>query len=1508
MSGTQLSATTSFTLAHTAANGSVARDAEVAAYDAGTRLIFVIGPDGVDAVDAATGAILGTLDTSALGNVNSVAVKGGVVALAIESEPKTDPGKVVIADVARSGDTVTITARDFGGTGYVTVGAQPDQITFTPDGTKLLTANEGEPNSYGRADSVDPDGSVSIITVADGSVQTAGFAAFNGDIATLRAEGVRIFGPGATVAQDLEPEYIAVDPNDPTTAYVALQEANAIAVLDLATATFTDIIPLGFKNHGLAANAISGNDQDDAFAPVTAGNLFGMYQPDGIAAVDFGGVTYLITANEGDARDWPGFAEEARLSTLSLDPAAFPDDPADADSTPEIVESLGRLTVTNQTGNTDGDPEFEQLYAFGGRSFTVWNTDGTLVFDSGNLLDEIIATRFPGSYDENRDDNKGVEPESITIGQVGADTFVFVALERADGVAAFRMDAPNDFTFAGFFTTPGDDAPEVITFVPAADAPDGRALLVVPNEDSATTTAYELEATFTLQILHASDFEGGVEATQRAKNFAAIVDALEGEVANSITLSSGDNFIPGAFTAAGTDPSVRDEIASFYEQLLGLAPDSLTGIRAGTLPFNAADIAILNAIGVQASVLGNHDFDLGPSALASALDFTASLPPLPGQPTLGSIGNIGALFPYLSANLNFAGESALSGLFTPDLRDASSYATTAADLADGAAIRAEATGREFSRWTTIQEGGETIGVLGLTTQLLASISTVGNVTVADPSGDGGADNMAELASIIQPLIDQMTAQGINKIVLLSHLQQFSNELALAPLLRDVDVLIAGGSNTLLADASDPLAPGDSADGTYPVAVTNAGGTTTLVVNTDGNYNYVGRLVVTFDSEGNVIPASVDPAVSGAYVTTDAGVDAVAGDGDGTLSQAERDTIFADGTRGGEVAQITDAIADVIALKDGNVLGYTEVFLEGRRNEVRTEETNLGSLTADANLAAARAFQIEAGDAEKLPVLVSIKNGGGIRAEIGAVLGQPIPDELPPQPDGAVSQLDIENSLRFNNQLSLITLDAANLVTLLENTLRGVAPGATPGAFPQVAGLRLAFDATRPPGDRVVSLAVLDAAGEIADVLVRDGQLEGDPTRDFRIVTLNFLAGGGDNYLGTSDTIAGNEVTVQDRVDMVDTLAAATGGATFALDYTEQDALAEFLLSRHGTPATAFDIADTTPAQDTRIQNLAARGDTVLDGIVLTAAGLVEGSGGDDSLTGRGGNDTILAGVGNDTVSGGFGNDVIDGAAGDDTLSGGAGNDTVDGGDGADRADGGLGLNLLRGGAGDDTLDGGLRADTIEGGADDDVIGGDGGGDLLLGGAGDDSVRAGTGNDTVEGGEGDDTVFGDLGFDYLVGDAGADLLSGDAGLDTLLGGDGDDTLRGGANADTIDGGADRDLLDGGIGADSLSGGDDADTIQAGFGRDTILGGAGDDLLSGGGLGDLFVFGPGSGQDTITDFGAGDLLQFTGGIRVDRVAVVDADGDRADDLLITLSDGGSVTLIDVTRLPSTALEVI
>lgn len=1287
--------------------------AEISAFDPGSDRLYVTSSVGLQVVslaDPSAPALIATIDFTAPAygyattDVTSVAISNGVVAVALPASPKSAAGTVIFLDAA-TGTKLADAA----------VGALPDMVAFTPDGLKVLIANEGEYlDSNGGPGTA--EGSVSIIDISGGfgaalPVTTAGFGAF--DAVALRAEGVRVFA-GQTAAADLEPEYIAVSP-DGTKAMVTLQEANAVALLDIATGTFTDIVALGIKDFSSLLADFSDRDGPGGTFAVnleTGNPVFGLYMPDAIDSYVSGGSTYYVIANEGDDRnDFLTPDEVVRLNSTGyvLDPTVFPDA-----ATLKLDSELGRLNVVNQTGlrgDTDGDGDIDRILTLGGRSFSILDGTGAIVFDSADIIERIAATVVPAAVFDDRSDNKGPEPEGIEIAEIGGRTYALVGLERSHMTLAFDVTDPAAVSYAGLAQRPGDLNPEGGLFIGAADSPIGRPLYVATNEASNNISVFEVRQApaFTLQILHASDFEAGIEATQRARNFAAIVDVLEDEVANSITLSSGDNFIPGAFTAGGTDPSVRDEIAGFYEQYFGLAPGSLAGIRSGTTPFNAADIAILNAIGVQASVLGNHEFDLGPSALAGAFDFVASLPSLPAQPTLASITNIGALFPYLSANLEFAAEGTLSGLFSDALQDANAYATTAAELSTGAGIRAEATGRELAPWTTIQEGGETIGVLGLTTQVLASISAVGNATVQDPFGDGGVDNMAELAAIVQPLVDQMIASGINKIILLTHLQQFINEQALAPLLRGVDIIVGGGSNTLLADATDPLAPGDTADGIYPLFLTGTDGAAIAVVNTDGNYNYVGRLVLDFDSNGEIIPASVDPGVSGAYVTTDAGVDAVAGDGDGTLSQAERDVIFADGTRGGEVQQITDAIAAVIQAKDGNVVGFTDVFLEGRRNEVRSEETNLGSLTADANLAFAKAVDQS--------VVISLKNGGGIRAEIGAVVGQPVPEELPPQanpgagkPEGGVSQLDIENSLRFNNTISLVTLSAQGVLNMIENGLRGANPGATPGAFPQVAGLEFSWDKDRPSLDRVVDLVVTNQQGEIVDVIADAGVLVGDPTRLFRISTLSFLApadaaaiGGGDSIIvrgaTVSDTAAGlvsgtlavySDFTALDRVNL------AGAGTGFDQIGGEQAVLADYLRALHGTPEAAFDAPDTTRTLDERIQNLDFRGDTVNpDGTGAVLADIDDavlvGSSADNAINAGNGDDAVFGVGGDDTVRGGTGGDLVSGGAGDDRVVGNGGNDALLGGEGADR---------LKGGAGDDVLTGGMGADTFVIGAGD----------------------------------------------------------------------------------------------------------------------------------------------------------------------------------------------------------------
>ncbi len=790
---------------------------------------------------------------------------------------------------------------------------------------------------------------------------------------------------------------------------------------------------------------------------------------------------------------------------------------------------------------------------------------------------------------------------------------------------------------------------------------------------------------YTLQILHASDLEGGVDAIGRAPNFAAIVDYLEDTYANTIVLSAGDNFIPGPFFNAAADSSIAATLNAVYTQLYG---QTFSGLSAGS---GRLDIAIMNTIGFDASALGNHDFDAGTDGLQSVI--AASL----GSSTANT-GWLGAMFPYLSANLDFSANSGLNALYSSALQTNTAFQSlnAAGELVSGAP--------KLAASTIIERSGEKIGVVGATTQVLASISSPGSVVVES----GGSNDMAALAAIIQPEIDAMLAAGVNKIILVSHLQQIALEKELAGLLKGVDVIIAGGSDTLQADAEDVsrgLQDGDTPAETYPFLTTNADGDPVAIVSTDGEYSYVGRLVLTFNDNGVLDTSSIDANVSGAFAANTAQVEALYGTTDA----------FADGSKGDLVRDLTSSVSSIVTAQDGVITGSTSVYLNGVRGSVRTEETNLGNLTADANLYVAKQADSS--------VLVSMKNGGGIRAGIGQVsetspgvyeLSPPEANALSGKEAGQVSQLDILNSLRFNNALSVVTVTADQLKQLVEHSVAASGGGATPGQFGQWGGIRFSYDTTQAAGSRVQNLVIVNDDGFITDVIVQNGVLTGDAARAIRMVTLSFLADGGDSY-PLDDFIAANP-TFANRVDLADTLTAP-GLETFANPGTEQDALAEYLAAFHST--TPYAEADTAASQDTRIQNLEVRGDSVLT----------------EQRNGTSGADTINGGDYNDNIRGGAGND---------SLTGGAGNDTIDGGDGNDRID-------LRADSGVTVANGNRNADTI--------LGGDAG-EVLRGGKGHDSIDGGAGNDLIYGGQGNDTLAGGSGVDFFLFEAssGADVIT------------------------------------------------------------------------------------------------------------------------------------------------------
>ena len=458
--------------------------AEISAYDAGTQRVFTTSGDGLQIIDLSDPTSPQLVTTLDIGAVTSVSTFGGLVAVAVPAANRTDPGKVLLFDA-------------YGALlNELTVGSLPDMVTFSPDGSKILVANEGESTFAEDVQNgvtfVNPVGSISVIDMSGGaasaSVQTATFDAFNSQVATLKADGVRLFvgSPGfetTTVAQDLEPEYIAVAP-DGQTAWVTLQEANSVAVVDLSGAApaITQIIPLGLKSwDGLQFDP---NDKDGAGIFYSDLPIFGMYMPDAIASYEVDGETYYVTANEGDDRD--DFIDEtARLKDVTLDPSFSSD----------LVDKAGRLTVpalAGVNGDTDGDGKIDQILTYGARSISVWDSSGNQVFDSGDLIDTFVAAHFPEFYDDGRSDNKGSEPEGVTIASFEGHTYAFIALERYDSTMVFDVTDPENPVIATFLAHAGDDAPESGIFISADDSATGEAMFLVSNEGSNTLTVFEL--------------------------------------------------------------------------------------------------------------------------------------------------------------------------------------------------------------------------------------------------------------------------------------------------------------------------------------------------------------------------------------------------------------------------------------------------------------------------------------------------------------------------------------------------------------------------------------------------------------------------------------------------------------------------------------------------------------------------------------------------------------------------------------------------------------------------------------------------------------------------------------------------------------------------------------------------------------------------------------------------------------------------------------------------------
>ena len=589
--------------------------AEIVTYHAASQRLFVVNAQAgaIDVLDIADPSKPTKLYSIAgAGIANSVAVRtDGLGVVALEAKTKTATGSLLFFDATADSATPL---------GSVKVGSLPDMVSVSEDGKYAVVANEGEP-----ADdfSSDPEGSISVITLPStlsapkqSAVKTATFHEFEAGGSKKLDPQVRVFGPtphgdDKPVSRNLEPEYIALSK---TQAYAALQEANAIAEVDLATATVTTIRPLGFKDHSLAGNGLDASDKDGEINIRSFPGLKGAYLPDGINSYTAGGKTYLVTANEGDAREWGDYSEGARVKDLGRDGIApiCEDSPAAAlnDS-----KDLGRLNISLESGLNEAGTCYEELIAFGSRSFSIWSTDGKQVFDSGDDFEKITSAANPEFFNSNhsesnfegRSDDKGPEPENLAIGTIGERNYAFIGLERVGGVMVYDITNPtaskfitylNNRDFAqsvedgGDLGKAGDLGPEGLAFIPAADSPNGSPMLAIGNEVSGTTTLFEISGSALpepkpedgtkLQILGINDFHGRIQANGTEVGAAVLGGAIKElkEInPNTLFVSAGDNIGASTFT-------------SFSQQ------DNPT-------------IDALGAAGVDVSVVGNHEFDAG---------------------------------------------------------------------------------------------------------------------------------------------------------------------------------------------------------------------------------------------------------------------------------------------------------------------------------------------------------------------------------------------------------------------------------------------------------------------------------------------------------------------------------------------------------------------------------------------------------------------------------------------------------------------------------------------------------------------------------------------------------------------------------------------------------------------------------------------------------------------------------------------------------------------------------
>lgn len=978
------------------------------------------------------------------GDLTSVDVNTAAdrIAAAVQEADPAKPGKIVVLDY--EGNLIHT---------YES-GVQPDMVTFTSDGRYILSADEGEP----RAD-VDPEGSVTIVDTLTNEVAKIRFNQPERIDDNVHVRGLpnadgQIMGKGSKsdAVHDLEPEFISLS-KDEKTAYVALQENNAIAVIDIATKTVTGVHGLGYKSFNEAGNELDLiKDGKIQFENVP---FYGMYMPDGIAAYEVNGQTYLLSANEGDATGWSDRTNESKIKDMK---AMLAQDSEAAIFLADKGTVYDKVEVASDMG-ADG------LYLYGARSFSIWKAqDMSLVYDSGSDFEKITAERLPEVFNtsndkkelDSRSAKKGPEPEYVTVGQVGDKTLAFIGLERIGGVMTYDVTNPMGPVFLNYINTrdfdagiASDSAPEGLEFIGAEDSPTGRPLLLVANEVSGTVAVLELKVSkvtldrSTLELrtgsdpvqLHA-DVEPatgkGVGVKWTSSNPAAASVDQQGRVfphaageaiitAGSedgygaaqvrVTVESGSGEEPWKLTVMHTNDThahlgdvarratlVNQVRSEGGNQLLLDAGDVFSGDLYFTKWMGLADLAFMNMMGYDAMTFGNHEFDQGTQVLAAFISK--------------------AKFPMVSSNIDLSKDRYLSKL----IKEPTAFQSNAPKTVERAGVYP---------YITVELDGRKVGVFGLTTEDTAETSS--------PGKDVAFHDAIESA---RQTVDAMEKEGLDIIIGVTHIG-YARDKQLAEAVEGIDLLVGGHTHTTLN------APEIVVDPQYQ--------TPTVIVQANEWGKYLGRVDLAFNSQGVVMIEEIN----GKLIPVD--------------SKVEENP---------EAKAVLDPYKAELQEMMNEVVGSSSVQLDGERKNVRSKETNLGNLIADGMLAKAK--ELKQAD-------IALMNGGGIRASID---------------QGEITMGELRTVMPFGNTLFVLDMTGKQLKEGLENGISGAKLDDLPGKFPQVAGMTFKWDPKQPIGERVHDVRIKKGSGYVPL----------DLAATYRVATNSFVAKGGDGYRSFAEAI------------------------------------------------------------------------------------------------------------------------------------------------------------------------------------------------------------------------------------------------------------------------------------------------------------------------------------------------------------------------------------------------------